>query len=238
MRCEFFGDIRDVFKYDLASEVARELQLRFLFIPILTPDENKGHGKKRDYGAAIKEGRPGTKNERLLEILRESRDSSQRCIRNIRTFFLESKINFDLYGHAQHGDGAYFTNTERQAYFDACSKLPLESSLVFLDPDTGLEILSPRKDTKDQYLLYRERDQLYQALPSTSVLMVFQFFHQAGNALARRCAQYAEAYQSMVHHINDDAVAFFFVTKDAATAKRIASILHEYHLRYEKTTSL
>jgi len=41
MKDQFFGDIRDAFKYDLATEIVKSLTLRFVFITMLTENNGK-----------------------------------------------------------------------------------------------------------------------------------------------------------------------------------------------------
>jgi hypothetical protein len=46
MKHQFFGDRRDLFKYDLLLDVLRGMPAlaRLTLIPMLTPDDGSGHG--------------------------------------------------------------------------------------------------------------------------------------------------------------------------------------------------
>ncbi|MCJ2670040.1 MAG: hypothetical protein LN416_05970, partial [Candidatus Thermoplasmatota archaeon] len=53
MKNQYFGDTRDLFKYDLVLELLLGTELRrFTFIPMLTRDEESSDGGKTDYGNA------------------------------------------------------------------------------------------------------------------------------------------------------------------------------------------
>ena len=59
MKNQYFGDIKDLFKYDLGEFLINEIPEleRFTFIPMLTPDDKGPDGNKLNY-----DGRPGSKN--------------------------------------------------------------------------------------------------------------------------------------------------------------------------------
>ncbi len=49
MKNQYFGDKRDLFKYDLALRVCQKLGLGFTFIPMLTAPDNRTDGNQIDY---------------------------------------------------------------------------------------------------------------------------------------------------------------------------------------------
>lgn len=54
MKNQYFGDTRDLLKYDLALELLLRCNLsRLTFIPMLTRDEPNTHGSRTDYGKTI-----------------------------------------------------------------------------------------------------------------------------------------------------------------------------------------
>ncbi len=72
MKNQYFGDLRDLFKYDLIESIMEGINKlqRFTFIPMLTEyDPNVGDGNKRNFKRAVKNVRPGTKNEELMTFL-------------------------------------------------------------------------------------------------------------------------------------------------------------------------
>ena len=68
----FFGDARDLFKFDLVRHIMKAFPdlLSFTFVPMLTEDESKTGRKKtatKDLGLAQKKGKAGTRNLELME---------------------------------------------------------------------------------------------------------------------------------------------------------------------------
>ena len=63
---QYFGDTRDLFKYDLALHCMASTGLRRLtFIPTLTPDDGSADGRHVDLAKA----RAGSRNRPLVEFL-------------------------------------------------------------------------------------------------------------------------------------------------------------------------
>jgi len=70
----FFGDARDLFKFDLVRHIMKAFPdlLSFTFVPMLTEEESPTGKKKtatKDLGLAQKKGRAGSKNRELMEDL-------------------------------------------------------------------------------------------------------------------------------------------------------------------------
>ena len=83
MRNQFFGDIRDLFKYDLIAWLIQNIDNvdHFTFIPMLTEDDVKNHGLKTDYAKA----KAGNKNVRLVKLLESCVNKGKRYIREIKS---------------------------------------------------------------------------------------------------------------------------------------------------------
>lgn len=145
MRNQFFGDVRDLFKYDLITWLVQNIEGidRFTFIPMLTADDSRGHERKTDYA----EAKAGNKNEELVNLLRECVDGNRRDIREIKPYFLSRGIEAVIYG-----EESLFTHGKRAEYFRGIGDSLLRRSLVFLDPDNGLEV----KNSNKRHLLYEE----------------------------------------------------------------------------------
>ena len=53
MKNQYFGDTRDLFKYDLLEHLMDHFRPRtFAFIAMLTEDDDTDHGQKRNYRSA------------------------------------------------------------------------------------------------------------------------------------------------------------------------------------------
>ena len=66
MKNQYFGDNRDLFKYDLVLNIIQAgLVNRFSFIPMITGDDNTGHGQKYNRDKA----KAGKENKALMDVI-------------------------------------------------------------------------------------------------------------------------------------------------------------------------
>lgn len=69
MKHQYFGDIIDLFKYDLLKTLNENIPFNeILFVPMLTENDNSNDGKKRNYQKA----KAGNKNLELIKFLEEN----------------------------------------------------------------------------------------------------------------------------------------------------------------------
>ena len=105
MKNQYFGDIRDLFKYDIIQRILKGISSlqRFTCIPILTKNVPKRReGNKRDFNRAKKNGRPGTKNNEFMEFLEKYKetDEDERDFTEIVNYFKSEGIGTVIYkGH-------------------------------------------------------------------------------------------------------------------------------------------
>ena len=65
MKHQYFGDIIDLFKFDLLVHTCDNLGLDGItFVPMLTENDNKPDGSKRNYANA----KAGTNNKQLIDF--------------------------------------------------------------------------------------------------------------------------------------------------------------------------
>jgi hypothetical protein len=233
MRCELFGDIRDLFKYDVATEIARALHLRFVFIPMLMPDQGR-HGNLRGFDRARAQGRPGTKNQFLLDHLKQHQEPVKRCVQHIGPYFKHEGIGFHLHEHARHGDGVFFNHQDRVGYFGERLAASLSSALLFLDPDNGLEV----GGSNEQHVLYSDLQDLLARLGNDSVVMVYQQFprEERGPYTSRRLHKLSQLVNQPPCCISDNEILFFFLTKTAERRQGLVDVLRQYSQRYPDRT--
>lgn len=152
MKNQYFGDYRDMFKYDLIQEAMKKNKgfKRFSFIPMLTDFKECNDGNKRYYNSEKIEKRPGSGNTDLVGYLRDYndkvRDRKNRDLRHIRDYF-GAYINIEIFEPDEPMQGKYFVNKNRSLYFQAIPDIYLESALVFVDPDNGIEVKNSSKNT-------------------------------------------------------------------------------------------
>ncbi|MBA7473155.1 hypothetical protein ES707_08489 [subsurface metagenome] len=71
MKNQYFGDIRDLFKYDLILKIMQQCPSlkQFTFIPMLTANDNRTDGNRRGFDDKRMQGRPGSENAELVKYL-------------------------------------------------------------------------------------------------------------------------------------------------------------------------
>ena len=179
MKKQYLGDVRDLFKYDLIQQILKgksSLQ-KFTFIPMLTENESKSRdGSKRNFARAKKKGRPGTNNEKLMEVLKEYKEmvANERDFTEIEKHFKSEGIEMLLYKDKRH---EYFEHSPGDEYFKNIPAKLLHTPLVFVDPDIGLEIQNPT----EKHLIYQEIEYLYGRVGKDTILMIYQHFPRARN---------------------------------------------------------
>jgi hypothetical protein len=222
MRNEFFGDNRDLFKYDLIKEVILGIQTinNFTFIPMLTKDIGK-HGNQIDRNKA----KAGFKNMELTTYLDNCIDNDRRNIIEISGYYKKNNIRINIYK-----ESIYFENRTRQEYFRDIPVDLLIKSLVFVDPDNGLEI----KKSDKKHILYKEIADIFNRMEN-SILMIFQFIPREKHKeyIERRSNELNQITGYMPIFISDDVIIFFFLTKNDELKEKSTGILKKYKNNYE-----
>ncbi|MDZ4230775.1 MAG: hypothetical protein U1B77_03035, partial [Dehalococcoidales bacterium] len=162
MKNQYFGDNKDLFKYDLVCYLIRRgLADRFTFIPMLTMNDNTGQGKDRVRSKA----KAGSENSCLVTFLDRFADRNKRDVKKLRGFLKKYGIEAEIFGD-------YFHHEERERYFQDVSKKLPPKSLIFVDPDVGLQV----KRTRDKHIKYCELNNLFERMDKSSILMLYQHF--------------------------------------------------------------
>lgn len=220
MKNQYFGDNRDLFKYDLVYQIIQSgLVDHFTFIPMLTEPDNTKQGGNRNRDKA----KAGTENKDLVRFLNAFEDKNKRDIKQLETFF-KAKDAITIYRSDK-----YFSHLRRDEYFKKiCDKL-LSKSLVFVDPDNGLEI----GRTKEKHILYTEVKDLYN---KSSILMIFQFLPRKNREIyfSDIREKVKRAVESIPLHISDNQIAFFFLAKDENVRKLLVTVIQDYKKTYPK----
>ena len=163
MKNQYFGDNRDLFKYDLILRIIQAgLVNHFIYIPMLTKNDDSKQGGERDRCKA----RFGWKNQELCEFLNEFEEESERDIRQLGRFFGKCGIKMKVYGRD-------FLHEGRKEYFEAIGNDFLSKSLIFVDPDIGLEI---NKRSREKHVLYCEVSSLHENMGESPILMIYRHF--------------------------------------------------------------
>jgi len=230
MKKQYLGDIRDLFKYDLIQCILEGIRMLqgFTFIPMLTEnDPKKGDGNKRDFNKA----KAGTNNKDLVDSLKKYNkiDPNERDFTEVKKHF-ESR-GFEIRIYEERGN-KYFTNIKRSRdeYFEHIPLGLLHKSLVFVDPDNGLQI----KDSTEKHLLYGEVKNLYERMDKDSILMIYQQFPREDHEeyLSRRANELRELTQDLPIYISDNEITFFLLTKNDKLPSQLEHIIEGYKSAY------
>ncbi|MDD1685318.1 MAG: hypothetical protein LUQ19_05445, partial [Methanoregula sp.] len=167
----FFGDARDLFKFDLVRHIMKAFPdlASFTFVPMLTEEDVPAAKKKsptKDLGLAQKKGRAGTRNLNLMVDMGRLQeiDDDLEYFQGIQSYFKKENIIVDIL----HKDT--FSHEHRVNYFNKMFEKFPENSLIFLDPDTGLEVKNPTQ----RHLLFDEVKRIYDRMDNRSILMIYQ----------------------------------------------------------------
>jgi hypothetical protein len=230
MKNQYFGDIRDLFKYDLIQNMLTELEVleRCIWVPMLTANDTTFHGERRSRPKA------GWRNQELKAFL-DSYDKgrSERNISHLRSvrFFREPRVLvFSL--HRESRDLLPdFNFSSRRKYFAELEGALRPKSLVFLDPDTGIE---PPSRRSERHVLLREITDLHSAMDENSVLMIYQHHHRKQRAeffreVSQRIGQQRDLEPL---YLSDKDIAFFFLSKAPAVRRELNELLRAYAAGY------
>jgi hypothetical protein len=232
LKNEYFGDTRDLFKYDLVLELLSKNDFleRFTFIPMLTEDMQNLHGKRTNYGKA----KAGTQRRELIEFLRKRIAENRRNIVELEQFFrsvkLPRKVDFEIYRKNE-----FFSHETRARYFREITERLLSRSVILVDPDIGLEVKSTR-NREENYITYAEVKHLFSLMDGNSLLVIFQFiprverrkyFMQIGRRLKTTLNCQAVLY------VSDNQVVFFILTKDPGVQNHVTDTINGYSKTYD-----
>jgi hypothetical protein len=235
LKNEYFGDTRDLFKYDLILELLfkNDFLERFTFIPMLTEDKENLYGNRTNYDNA----RAGTQRKELIELLGRCTAESRRNIVELEGFFrslrLKRKVDFEIYRK-----NGFFSQETRATYFDEIGAQLLSRSVILVDPDIGLEVKS-MKNREEKYVTYAEVDRIFSRMDRNSLLVIFQFiprvkrrkyFIQIGRKLK------SISNRPSVVYISDNQVVFFILTKDLKVQNHVADTVNAYSMNYNLIT--
>ncbi len=232
MKNQYFADARDLFKYDLIISLMSDYELakNFTFVPMLTPDVSTTHGSLTNY----KNGWPGTQRNDLVKFLSMCIKTKRRDIRNIESFFHRAKSCSGLSVKIYSKDNL-FRNETRSNYFDNLPVNLLKNSIIFLDPDTGLEIKSDTNN-KEAHLKYVEVRNVYRKMDKNSILLIFQFIPRVRRQpyILKICERLDKAINKKfaIHYVSDNKIVFFALSKSKAREKLLNRAIKGYSIRY------
>lgn len=222
MKNQYFGDIRDLFKYDLIEHVLWECHFdAFYFVPMLTPNDESREGSKTDYSKA----KAGFKNTKLLTFLKDKVNNNIREVDQIHSYFQNIGFRYSFKRDT-------FNQESRKEYFkNVVSEIP-ENSLIYLDPDIGLETKYPN----EKHLLFSEIKFILDNCDNSSVLMIYQHFTRENHLtfLKKKIEKLLKEIHINPSYISDNEIIFFFLTKNEKKYEEVMDSLKKYSKNYSQ----
>lgn len=182
---------------------------------MLTPADTTTEGRLTRFDCG-----PGRRT--IYEFLRSALEANRRDVKELRRLMEDIGV-----GYIPHYDDQFFEHEQRDAYFEALKARSLESTLVFCDPDIGME--APLRTMKragfSKYLLGSDVANLARLTPATCVLVVYQHLQQDKRKrladLSERAVLLGRSFgASSVASVLDNDIAFFITSRDSDAHQR------------------
>ena len=228
MKNQYFADRRDLFKYDLLLDlVEAHGGRRLTYVPMLTPNDGSSEGK-------LSQADCRNRRRDVFDFLKSCLDNEQRNIRKLRELIPNFGVTFLPYR-----DDTVFTQEGRAEYFESVASDSLRNSVVFFDPDIGLETGTSSymvRSGPEKYLLYAELSSVWSRMPEDSVLVVYQHLQKdatkhAGD-VARRINDLRERLRAVSLAVQSHDLAFLVSVRHAETAERVRKALLDHSDRH------
>ncbi len=213
MKHQYFADRRDFLKYELLLDLVDQHPSsgRLLSVLMLTPNDDTAEGNVRTY-------EQGLRRRELFEFLKCCLAAGTRNVSLLRSFMRQVRVDYQPYL-----DDHYFEDTYRGEYFRACAAAAGERSLIFFDPDIGLETGKPgymRRNGIEKYLMYDDVSMVTRAAPPDSIIVVYQHLQNDKNRIRddidTRCRGLCKAVgSSSTTFVTDRDVAFLVTGSEA-----------------------
>jgi hypothetical protein len=228
MNPRFFGDSHDLFKYDLIAWIMKELRddlSSFTFIPMLTKNQPP---KKKDIA--------GMANEELWNSFNEFRgdDAAGDYFAIISGYFQSMGVKTKIFKEP------IFSKETRAKYFDAVRAGFPVNSLIFFDPDTGLQ----DRNVSEKHLSYDELKDFYSRMDERSIIMVYQHHYRYIHDHKNFSTEIAGKVQSIIGEkeplafIDDNTIMFLFLVKNPDLKQKLKRSLGLYEEKYRGSFSI
>jgi hypothetical protein len=166
---------------------------------------------------------PHPEHARLTAFFQACRAIGIADVGEMKRYFENAPFRFFSYGSTAD---RYFTTGSRPDYFRDIPNVALQKSLVFFDPDNGLE--PPGKATA-AHLRYEELDHVFERMDDRSIAVIYQ--HLPRIEASRFWPSIASALRQRLHrpvaYIAESDLAFFVAPRHRARMKSILSILNK-----------
>jgi len=222
MNPKFFGDTKDLFKYDLLASIIKGFQGgidRIVIVPMLTKYDPKFKGN------------PGCRNTNLIACFRRLRrmedidhyyDELKSYIKELKADINKEKVRVRV------EKKEVFSQQNRDEYFRGIYENFPAAALIFVDPDTGIK----EKDFTEKHLSFTELKKMYDLLDNESILMIYQHYQRrrlpGSDEPKRKFQDILRLTGAAPLVIADNTVMFLFLTKNLAFHDTLTEVLRNY----------
>ncbi|MFH1873253.1 MAG: nucleotidyltransferase family protein [Pseudomonadota bacterium] len=230
MKNQYFGDKRDLFKFDLLLDLMASGRFGQLsYVPMLTPVDSTREGQLARSAAV------GHRQE-LFEFLAERRSSQKLDIRNWRDFFARDK---GFVYRAYRDDRADYSFESRNTYFQGIDEEAIRGACIFVDPDIGIERSRMNKLHLSKYLFIDDLAQLLKR-SQDSLIIVYQHLQKHAGRRIGNIADHVQVLSKQLHleavpFIHDGDLAFYAIARDESLLRLAAGV---FFAHAEKTGRL
>ena len=226
VQLKYFGDDRDYFKYDLITSIFQaRIVSRYVYIPMLTED---GPDRQGEIAPRRREGR----SSKLYDFIMGCNEKS---LRHWQTWLERYTVSYET---VEPADKTYFREASRARYWHGFKDFThFHETLVFVDPDTGLQTGDAsyrRRMGVEKYLLDDELNQLFAWLSPASVLMTYQHLPRDRKRHIPSIDEKLKQVQSVCRNgfacaYREEDLAFLFVTGSRELFQRLFVHLGRYY---------
>ena len=253
MKLQYLCDAKDAFKWDYLDFLTKEMGLDLYIVPMLTPDDDTGHGNipSREFPASDGVAKfccwlRKDENKKLASLRKLPTFTSSGGVAKFCRWLLKRKnrkikslckllscIRSD-YKVKLHKPCVTFCESERDSYFD--NMLSGEKHILFLDPDTGFE----PNTAKEKHVKYLDIETIWRQISEDAIVVVFQHTRYDNNYTFSK--HYKEIKSKLSHLIPPpcstamcwiDNVMLVVLGKSSARIEKVREINNEYQ-RTEK----
>jgi hypothetical protein len=184
----------------------------------------------------------------LCEFLQSRRAAQKKDIKEWRTFFSKHEIRYYPYCDS---DSERFKHETRERYFGSIPVKALVHSLIFFDPDIGIETgtkyMNKKGVDKDKYLFRSDIEVVARKASDDSVLVIYQHLQRNRNLVRRdiedRGRKFARALRSpSIGYVWDRDLSFLVGVRDPDTHRKMLEILRQHaerrHIEYGPRSSI
>lgn len=217
MKHQYFADRRDFIKHELLLDLAERHPSpgRLLSILMLTPNDNTAEGSVKTY-------EQGSRRRELFDFLRGCLTAGTRHVSLLRGFMRQVGVDYRPYL-----DDEYFDDADRTGYFAMAATAARDHSLIFFDPDIGLEtgtLSYMHGNGVEKYLMKTDVSVVARAAPPDAVFVVYQHLQNDKRRVRAdidvRCRGLCHAVRSSsASFVTDHDVAFLVTSCEARATK-------------------